>query len=78
MQVQKSCFTLHGQKTTTEYFTSLYNPAMRRIVISKEDIIKTHLLEELQEVGISVETLFPDFDGLAEGLKRKYQEPNCD
>jgi len=78
MQVQKSCFTLHGQKTTTEYFTSLYNSAMRRIVISKEDIIKTHLLEELQEVGISVETLFPDFDGLAEGLKRKYQEPNCD
>jgi hypothetical protein len=76
MTVQKSCFTIHGKKP--ENFEILFrNEALvkkgflRKYIINKNKI--DLILEELQVLGITHSTLFPDFDGLAYEIRDYYR-----
>ena len=62
---QNSFFTIHYNP-----FEKINNLAMMQIKIPKES--KRHLTESLYTIGIDAYSLFPDIDGLAKALKRKF------
>ena len=75
MQVQKSCFTVHGQdeRGIEQIFRMSDLKGMKyleQIRISKNSAEKMYY--ELREMGISESTLFPDLEGIADELSKKY------
>ena len=72
---QKSCFTLHG--TDKRDFEILLNK--QKITIDSKFlkyVLPTNIIEdvwiELNQLGITYSTIFPDLDGLAKELKVKF------
>lgn len=75
MQVQKSCFTVHGQdeRGIAEIFHVSHLVRMHyleQIRISKKSAERMYY--ELREMGISESTLFPDLEGIAAELSNTY------
>jgi hypothetical protein len=73
MSVQKSCFTVHGKekKPLNELLDRFGFKYLRKFVIDRGEMKK--MLEDLRMLGISHATLFPDLDGLAKDLEKRFQ-----
>lgn len=76
--VQRSCFTIHG--TNREDFETLFSNTdlVQRNFVRKYVLPRASaeaLLDELERMGVSHSTLFPDFEGLAKELKRRFRPP---
>lgn len=72
--VQRSCFTVHGADKRDFEKLFLAHPA-KIAFLKKYVILRTkasEMLEALERRGVSHSTLFPDFDGLAKELKRRF------
>jgi hypothetical protein len=75
MHVQKSRFTVHGRDRGCLYEYYKQTPLVERgffcrLVIGKENV--NEIAEELNFLGISRSTLFPDLEGLTKELKEKW------
>lgn len=67
MSVQKSCFTIHGLEKEPLIRLVQRRGILKKYIISKR---KRHdLMSELQLLGVSESTLFPDLEGLAKELE---------
>jgi len=73
MSVQKSCFTVHGKekKPLNELLDKFGFKYLKRYVIDRRNM--KLMLEDLRMLGISYSTLFPDLDGLAKDLEKRFQ-----
>ncbi len=74
MKAQKGCFTLHGNDKR-DLETQLNNFLVKdkklvKYTIQKDDIKVIH--QELNNMGITYSTVFPDFDGLVKELKYEF------
>jgi hypothetical protein len=74
---QQGWFTLHNYSRKVKQFVPLElntqtKSKLHEFVIEGE--MKENLLNELDRVGISARTLFPDFSGLCQHLNWKYRE----
>lgn len=72
--VQRSCFTVHGTRKANfeEIFRAIRSRRrfLRKYLIHRDRA--SRILAELEATGISDSTLFPDFEGLARELKRRF------
>jgi len=69
MSAQKSCFTIHGRMKKS--MNDLVPPS----ILKKYEIdpsMKKTMFEELQMLGVSYSTIFPDLDGLAKDLAQRF------
>ena len=72
---QRSCFTIHGTEER-DFEALLLDTNMvaagyfRKYLISRERA--SSVLDELDEMGISFSTIYPDFQGLAKELKLRF------
>lgn len=72
--VQRSCFTVHGTDRRDFEKIFLAHSAQKRF-LRKYVIRRTKasaILDDLERRGVSNSTLFPDFEGLAKELKRRF------
>jgi len=72
--VQRSCFTVHG--TDKHDFETIFLRAPTAGAFLKKYLIPRvrgpYILDELERRGVADSTLFPDFEGLARELKRRF------
>lgn len=72
--VQRSCFTVHG--TDPRDFEALFfNKHGARSYLKKYVLRRNHAeryIRELEQMGVSDSTLYPDFEGLAREMKRRF------
>lgn len=73
--VQRSCFTIHG--TRIDDFETLFagTELTRQNFFVKYILPRAEahsLLDQLERMGVTHSTLFPDFEGLARELKRQF------
>jgi hypothetical protein len=66
---QRSCFTIHG-KRKVGLNTLVPGTILKRYVLAPAS--RQSMLDELALLGITETVLFPDLDGLAEELKRRF------
>lgn len=75
--VQRSCFTVHG--TDPRDFEALFSSRPQARVFMKKYVLPRsgaqHYVRELEQMGVSDSTLFPDFEGLAREMKRRFLLP---
>ncbi len=80
---QESCFTIFPLPPDSSAFTPLENMEgndgnfwrLMKLVIPKE--IKSHMLRELNQLGVSFRTLFPDLTGLSDYISWKLRDNLC-
>jgi hypothetical protein len=72
--VQRSCFTVHG--TDPRDFEALFQAKRGARRFLKKYVIRRslakELVRELEQMGVSDSTLYPDLDGLAREMKRRF------
>jgi hypothetical protein len=72
--VQRSCFTVHGRDSRD--FEALLQSEPHAMRYLKKYVLPrdkaADLIRELERMGISDSTLYPDFDGLARELDRRF------
>jgi len=75
MSVQKSCFTVHGKekKPLNELLDKFGFEYLKKYIIDGRKSNTKKMLEDLRMLGISHATLFPDLDGLAKDLEKRFQ-----
>lgn len=75
--VQRSCFTVHG--TDRRDFEALFSTRRGAPRFLKKYVLPRRgapdYLRELEQMGVSDSTLFPDFEGLAREMKRRFLLP---
>lgn len=72
MKVQKSCFTIHGKEQNGFSELKSRNGAIKIAQIRIDRGYLHKIKRDLYNCGISEETLFPDLEGLARGLRFKF------
>jgi hypothetical protein len=74
MSVQRSCFTIHGKKKESlkKLLDDVNFKYIKKYIIDVNKAKKTQMLQDLRMLGISHATLFPDLDGLAKDLERRF------
>lgn len=75
MSVQKSCFTVHGKEkeSLNELLDKFGFKYLKKYVVEGTKSNTKKMLEDLRMLGISHATLFPDLDGLAKDLEKRFQ-----
>jgi len=68
MSAQRSCFTVHGRKK--ESLSELVPPSVLKRY-SIDPSVRDDLIGDLDLLGVSCATVFPDLDGLAKDLRNK-------
>jgi hypothetical protein len=71
---QRSCFTVHG--TDPRDFEALFlgkggpRQFLKKFVLRRS--LAKELVKQLEQLGVSDSTLYPDFDGLAREMRRRF------